>query len=257
MLFDLMKVVTWLLSPLALGGAGSVIGGYWAWRGKRKLGFWMTVSACVWLWVWSSPWFSFILGGRLERQYPPVSVAALPQADVIIVLGGGLSSPTPLTVYPELYPAADRGWHAARCFHAGKAPVILFSGVSEGPGMKEFLVDMGVPPSKVILESESKNTYENGLFTREKLKEMKARKVILVTSAWHLRRAVMTFERMGIQVIPAGCDYETLSSQGFLGPTMVMYYLPSPDFLARSTTVCKEYIGYWAYWLYFKVFRGP
>jgi uncharacterized SAM-binding protein YcdF (DUF218 family) len=193
------------------------------------------------------------LGGYLESQYPSVPVETLPRADAIVVLGGGLGSPTPYTVYPELYQGGDRGWHAARCFHAGKAPVVLFSGLGEGPGMKQFLMDLGVPATNIVLESESKNTYENGLFVRTKLKEMKASRVILVTSAWHMRRAVMAFKKLKVDVIPAGCDYEALSSRGALTPDMQMYYLPSPDVLMRSTAACKEYIGYWAYWLYFQV----
>ena len=248
--FILMKCVTWLLSPLTLGLIGVAAGAFSLARAQTRRGWALFVFAWVWLWVWSSPWAFLWAGGALERQYPSVPVAKLPQADAIVVLGGGLGSPTRQTVYPELYPGADRGWQAARCFHAGKAPVILFSGVSEGPGMRQFLNDLGVPPGKILLEAESRNTFENGVFTREKLKALKAKKVILVTSAWHLRRAVMTFRQMGVEVIPSGCDYEALSLQSWLCPMSVLYYLPSPDFLAKNSIVMKEHIGYWAYWLY-------
>lgn len=254
MLFGLMKFVTWVLSPLALGLFGVAAGAFWGSRSRgARAGWALFALAWLWLWVWASPWFFFVIGGALESQYPSVPVTTLPQADAIVVLGGGIASPTPKTVYPELYPAADRGWQAARCFHAGKAPVILFSGVAEGPGMKRFLMDLGVPADKILLESESKNTYENGLFTREKLKALKAKKVILVTSAWHLRRSVLTFRRLGVEVIPSGCDYEALSIQSWMGPATLQYYLPSPEFMARSSYIAKEHIGYWAYWLYLHV----
>ncbi|MDD4017720.1 MAG: YdcF family protein [Kiritimatiellae bacterium] len=251
MLFGLMKFVTWLLSPLALGLAGMAAGGVLAVRrDTRRMALAAYAVAFVWLWVWSSPWFFIFFGGALERQYPPAPVDVLPQADAIIVLGGGINSPTPKTVYAELYAGADRGWHAARCFHAGKAPVVLFSGVGEGPGMKQFLVDLGVPPSKIMLESESKNTYENGLFVREKLKAMGAKRVILVTSAWHLRRAVMTFEKIGVEVIPSGADYEALTAKATQTPAMMQFYLPNPDTLYKNSVIMKEYLGYWAYWLH-------
>lgn len=250
MLMALMKFATWLLSPLSLGLFGMLAGMVWVTRGKVRRGWAVFALAGLWLWSWSSPWLFMLAGGALERLYPSAPVSALPAADAIVVLGGGIGSPTPKTVYPELYPAADRGWQAARCFRAGKAPVILFSGVAEGPGMKQFLTDLGVPPDKVLLETESKNTYENGLFTREKLKALNAKKVILVTSAWHLRRSVLTFRQMGVEVVPSGCDYEALSIQGWLRPTMALYYLPSADFLAKNSFIVKEYIGYWAYWLY-------
>ena len=256
MLFGLMKFLTWLLSPFALGLAGVLAGGYWVWRDKLRRGLWALALSVVWLWVWSSPWFFILLGGALERGFPPTPVESLPRADAIVVLGGGIGAPTNLTRYPELFPGADRGWHAARCYHAGKAPVILFSGVGEGPGIKQFLTDLGVPSAKIILESESRNTYENGMFTRDKLKDMKAKKIILVTSAWHMRRSVMTFKRMGVEVIPAGADYEALTTQGMWTPKMLNYYLPTADCLSRNSAMLKEHLGYWAYWCWMKMKRG-
>lgn len=257
MLFALMKFMTWLSSPLVLGLAGILAGGYWVWRDQMRRGLWSLALSFVWLWVWASPGFLILFGGALESGYPPAPVTALPRADAIVVLGGGLASPTSLTRYAELSSGADRGWHAARCYHAGKAPVILFSGVAEGPGMKQFLTDLGVPPAKIVLETESKNTYENSLFTREKLKGMKAKRVILVTSAWHLRRAMMTFKRMGVEVIPAGTDYEALTARGSVTPKMAAYYLPNADCLNKSSAVLKEHVGYWAYRSYLLVKGNP
>lgn len=248
-----MKLLTWVLSPLALGMFGVLAGGYWVWRDKLRRGLWALAVSVVWLWVWSSPWFFVLFGGALERGFPPADVKTLPKADAIVVLGGGIGAKGIYTQYPELNSAADRGWHAARCYHAGKAPVILFSGVGEGPGMKQFLMDLGVPAAKIILESESHNTYQNGVFTREKLKEMKAKKVILVTSAWHMRRSVMTFQRIGVDVIPSGADYEALTVRSALTPRMQAYYLPSADCLAKNSAMLKEHIGYWAYWCWLKM----
>lgn len=247
MLFALMKFVTWLLSPLMLGLAGVLAGGYWVWRDQTRRGLWTLAASLVWLWIWSSPWFLILFGGALERGFPPAKVESLPRADAIVVLGGGIAPPTACTRYAELSSGADRGWHAARCYHAGKAPVILFSGVAEGPGMKQFLMDLGVPSAKIVLETESKNTFENGVFVKEKLKSLKAKRVLLVTSAWHMRRSAMTFRKMGVEVIPAGADYEALTARGSLTPKMLAYYLPSADCLNKSSAVLKEHIGYWAY----------
>ncbi len=223
------------------------------WRDNLRRGLWALAVSAVWLWVWASPWFFILFGGALERGFPPAKVETLPRTDAIVVLGGGLSAPTRLTRYAELSAGADRGWHAARCYHAGRAPVILFSGVGEGPGMKQFLTDLGVPPAKIVLEPESRNTYENGVFTREKLKAMKAKRIILVTSAWHMRRSVMTFERMGVEIVPAGADYEALTLRGTLTPRMPTYYLPNADCLNKSSAALKEHLGYWAYWCWLKV----
>lgn len=122
--------------------------------------------------------------------------------------------------------------------------------------MKQFLMGLGVPSTKIILESESRNTYENGMFTRDKLKDMKAKKVILVTSAWHMRRSMMTFRRMGVDVIPAGSDYEALQTRATLTPKMFIYYLPTADCLNKNSAMLKEHLGYWAYWCWMKTKKG-
>lgn len=91
MLFALMKFVTWLLSPLMLGLAGVLAGGYWVWRDQTRRGLWTLAASLVWLWIWSSPWFLILFGGALERGFPPAKVESLPRADAIVVLGGGIA----------------------------------------------------------------------------------------------------------------------------------------------------------------------
>ena len=258
MLFSLMKAITWFLSPLTLATVGVLLGGYWVWRDHLRRGLWALALSVVWLWVWASPWFFILIGGALERAYPPVKPESLPRADAIVVLGGGIKPPTRLTRDADLDMAADRGWYAARCFHADRAPLILFSGVSEGPGMRQFLIDLGVPAKKIVLETDSKNTHQNSLFTREKLKEIKAKRILLVTSAWHMRRSLLVFKHMGVEAVPAATDYEALSMRGLLSPSKLAYYLPTADCLDKSSAAQKEYIGYWAYrtYLIFQKFRG-
>jgi uncharacterized SAM-binding protein YcdF (DUF218 family) len=134
--------------------------------------------------------------------------------------------------------------------------LILFSGVGEGPGMRRFLIDLKVPADKIVLETDSKNTYQNSLFTREKLKEIKAKRVLLVTSAWHMRRSLLVFKHMGVEAIPAATDYEALSTRGMLSPSCLTYYLPTADCLNKSSAVQKELIGYWAYRAYLIAAKG-
>lgn len=251
----LMKIITWFLSPLAIALGGMLVSGYWIWRDKVRRGLWSLFASFLWLWIWSTPAFFLLIGMPLEKRYPPTPVKEVPTADAIVVLGGGMTSPGTHLVHPELFSGGDRGWHAARCFHAKKAPYILFSGIAEGPGMKQFLLDLGVPRDSIILESYSKNTYENGTFTRDKLKELNAKRVILITSAWHLRRAEMTFRAMDVDVIPVGTDYEAYAECQRGSYKTPANYFPSANHLHRNSTTLKEYIGYWAYKSYLLVRR--
>ena len=70
MLFNLMKFITWFLSPLTLAVFGVLLGGYWVWRDHLRRGLWALALSVVWLWVWASPWFFILIGGALERAYP-------------------------------------------------------------------------------------------------------------------------------------------------------------------------------------------
>ena len=249
----LMKFATWLLSPLAIGLFLILAGFILLWRDRRRIACTAFLLSFVWLWIWSSPWFYILIGTPLENLYPPRDVHALPKADVIIVLGGGAGAAVPPhTLQPELFSAADRGWQAARCYKAGKAPYVLFSGVSEAPGMKAFLEDLGVPAKAIILEGASRNTYENAAFTKKKLAELKAKRVILVTSAWHMRRSVAVFKRFDVEVIPFGADYEARFAKGVRTPSKLSYWLPTPEILLNNSYILKEYIGAVAYAIYGK-----
>ena len=249
----LMKFATWLMSPFAIG-LFLILAGLVFLRRERRRSAWTAFSlSFAWLWVWSSPWFYILIGTPLENLYPPQDVHSLPKADAIVVLGGGSGAAVPPhTLQPELFSAADRGWQAARCYKAGKAPVVLFSGVSEAPGMKSFLTDLGVPSKAIILEGASRNTFENASFTKKKLDELKANRVILVTSAWHMRRSVAVFKRFGVEVIPFGADYEARFSKGVRSPSKLSYWLPGPEILMSNSYIVKEYIGAVAYAIYGK-----
>jgi uncharacterized SAM-binding protein YcdF (DUF218 family) len=100
-----------------------------------------------------------------------------------------------------------------------------------------------VPDDAIVLETKARNTRENGLFSRELLQEMGAGKVLLVTSAWHMRRSEAVFGKLGIDVIPAATDsFLPQLSSGF-----PFGWLPDVDAMAVSTRCIKEWIGLGVY----------
>jgi uncharacterized SAM-binding protein YcdF (DUF218 family) len=164
------------------------------------------------LWAFSTPAVSDRLVYPLERRHPPRPLAALPTADAILVLGGTMKLPLPPREFPEVSDAADRVLHAARLHRAGKAPLVVVSGGpkptrAEAESMGWLLEQLGVPPAAVVREDTSLTTHENCVRSREVLAAADIRRVLLVTSALHMPRALATCRAAGIDAEPAPTDY--------------------------------------------------
>jgi len=101
------------------------------------------------------------------------------QADVMVVLGGGVT---------------ERPRRAAELFQSGEAPLVICSGLGDCESNQRLLVQGGVPSGAIRLECESKNTSENARFTIKLLRKLGVKKVIIVTSWYHSRRALHCFE---------------------------------------------------------------
>ena len=208
------KLVTFLISPLGTALLAGMAASWWAWRGLHQQAIRWGLAALLWLWCWSTPWVSMGLRGAMESVYPSVPVTELPAAQVIVVLGGGIE--VPQSGRPDLNQAADRMWHAARLYKAGKAPVLILSGglafaegtMSEAASMQVFLRDLGVPDAAMLLEERSVNTRENAQFTAQLMHEKGMKSLLLVTSALHMPRSVRLYEAQGLKVIPAATDHE-------------------------------------------------
>ena len=258
------KTVGFMLNPLAVGMLLVVLAGVILWRAKwschekverrRKLALGGVALAFVWFWFWGTPIVGKYMALHLEEPYPVRLAEEMPEADAILVMGGGVFG---MTNYPyaNLSEGADRAWHAARLWKAGKAPIIIPSNVGAELGDVKLLVDLGVPREAVVLENRAVNTEENAKFIRqllsERLRTKERPKVLLVTSALHMRRSVYMFEKYApdIEVIPAATDYQALPAKD--NPIVWQMFLPTINCFSTNNALIHEYIGYWGY----KVFR--
>lgn len=171
-----------------------------------------------------------------------VEVADLPHCDAVLVLGGGMALHTP-TGRPEMYAAADRVWQGARVFKAGKAPKIIVTGGGTISSTVPLLVDFGIPSSSILTFDDPRNTEEEAKRIKAELGE-KA-KIVLVTSAWHMRRALLLFRRAGLDVVPCAADYEMSVKKGL--PLEAKDFAPNADSLMRNSFAIKEYVANFAY----------
>ena len=219
-----------------------------------RRGFFLTsvVVVVAIVWLLSTPAMSGGLQSLLERQAGEVRTESLPNADVIVVLGGTLSPPTERGGEVNLSAAADRLVHAARLYKLAKAPIVLIAGGNGGEDdsmraesvhAAALLESWGVPQSAILTETESTNTYENATFTKLMLEQHHLDRVLLVTSAMHMPRALAAFRSVGIDATPAPTDFEASRRE----PTGLARWTADPGSLAVTTRVLKEFVGWIVY----------
>lgn len=205
----------------------------------------------LFLWICATPWMGDTLIRSLEERFPPQPVDSVETADAIVALGGGVGRSTPPRRHPDLYDGADRVWHAARLYKARVAPTLLVTGGAPpgvsgtaAPAMQEVLESFGVPSDSVLLESESKTTHGNALYTARICAERGIDRVVLVTSAAHMRRALASFRTTApaLDIRPVATDYQAVRD-----PFTLLSLVPSADELQLSTTAFHEYVGYLYY----------
>ncbi len=252
-MFELAKVGGYLLSPLTLAlGLWLAAGLCYALR-RRSLAVGLASIAFVGLWVASTPLLAQALLGNLQSRYPAMAAQSAPSADAIVVLGGALAGayPPQRPTY-TLGPSANRVWFAAELYRAGKAKWVVVAagnqpddeGVQvEAEAIAEMLGLIGVPKTAIRLEGSSRTTWENAANVRKVLENLRVRRVLLVTSAQHMPRAVKTFAKVwgpdaSVQIVPMSTDVIVLGHG--TDPKM---WLPSLGALQSVSKAIKEFAG--------------
>ena len=224
-MYILNKIVGWAVSPLGVGLALLAFGGILAAaKGKwsRRLGI---VALCVlfaWVWTWSTPAMQRVMGLSLEREFWSADgsvrvprVETMPECDAIVILGGGMGGNAKVSPYAEMWSGADRVWHAARAWKAGRAPIVVPTGMGCAESDAQLLLDLGVPRDCIHVEDLARNTEENARFVEQTVNSVgpaktpaAPHKILLVTSAWHMKRSLLMFQRFApaLEVVPCPTD---------------------------------------------------
>lgn len=118
----------------------------------------------------------------------------------------------------------------------------LFGGDGAGSAVHTYLIDADISPDRIIIEAKSRNTYENAVFTREIVKPEAGQRWLLITSAYHMPRAVGAFRQAGFDVIPFPVDFRTRDAGDLWRP-----FTRLGSGLERTDLAAKEWIGLIAY----------
>ena len=186
--------------------------------------------------------------GSLEQRVPEVSVAALEPFDAVFVLGGG--SELDPALEPELSPAGDRLFLAARLWHGGKARLLVTSGVSRdslgglrdgGQETRALWRSVGIPDGAILPVAEPCWNTRDEIRAYARLQSRFGwKRVGLVSSASHLPRAMALAAKAGLAVTPLGAD-----RQGRPRAFQLQQLIPQGLGFEINDRACWEYLGRW------------
>lgn len=199
---------------------------------KKRSTYYISVTSALLIYVLSIEPVKDALLTPLESKYP---VPEKFQADAIVVLGGG-SYNTGILKEDSM----KRLLTALIIHKKTGLPIILSGGAENFPDaeiMKSLLLQLGVDKRDIITEVRSRDTEENALYVQKICQQKNYNRVLLVTSAYHLPRAVYSFKKMGMDVIPYPTDFKRDLRYNLYS------FLPKMSVLNDSVKAIREYFG--------------
>lgn len=249
-----LNKIAWMILNPALSGIIILMISVILLIGKRnRVGLVFAISGLLWFYVWSISATDMLLCIPLERDYANLagygSCENFPEADAIVDLGGAMTFNT--NKFPYVQGPAGRAWQCARLWRAGRAPIVIPTGQGISETDAVLLRDLGVPESAIKVENCARNTEEHPKYLTEMLgaSETNKVKVIVVTSAWHLKRAMMMFEKYGpyIEAIPCPGEVDVYGDARWGWAR----FMPSSDIFSANVKHFHEWLG--IFW--YKYFR--
>jgi uncharacterized SAM-binding protein YcdF (DUF218 family) len=245
------KLLDFALQPLM----GVLLLIFWAWvasyRNLRAARTALGLAAALLLALgWQ--WLPEALLHPLERRYPEWPLDAPTEGFAGVIVLGGATSAAYLAndhAQPLLNEAAERMTAAVALHRQNPQLQVVFTGgegsafangPSEAVRAQRFFATMGLPPGSMVLEGQSRNTFENSIFTAQTVGIDKNRPWLLLTSAWHMPRAMGVFQAQGWNVRAYPVDFRTASTTPWSSYSF-------PDSIALWQLALHEYAGILSY----------
>lgn len=189
----------------------------------------------------------------LEERFPPFLDDGKP-VDGIVLLGGSVEASDSISrgqlVVNE---SAERLIETIRLAHrypqariliSGGGGTVFGDGAREAPIIADYFKNIGIDPARIIVEDRSRTTSENASYSRDLVKPHEGERWLLVTSAWHMPRAIGVFEKVGFAVTAYPVDFRTGGASNNYRPFAFV-----SDGLRRLDVGTKEWAGLIGYYL--------
>ena len=222
------------------------------WRKKR----WPVVAAILLLYAGSIPLVGNRLIGWLESQYPAVPVAQAGPADAVVVLGGILGPKAETGFIPNWTESVERFDAGLALWQAGQAGQLVFTGAripweqqetTEGEELRRLAVARGIAAEKILVTREIDNTATEARAVADLMKTHGWKRVILVTTGWHMPRAAYLFKRAGVACTLFPVDFRFDRTH----PVAAIDFVPKAEALMLTETALREIYGN----LFYRLFR--
>ena len=200
--------------------------------------------------IFSNSFFKLVEGSGHDDYRKPIS--AIDSADAIVVLSGMLEiNEVEDSTYIE-WGDPDRFFGGVALFKAGKAQKLVFTGgkmpwdkakKTEGEVLKEYAISNGIPSEKILVTKDVENTADEAVAVKELISSSK--RIIIVTSAYHMYRAKKIFEKQGFEVNAYKVDYKSERSKEIT----IIDFLPRAGYLKNTEIGFREIVGRFFYYL--------
>ena len=208
---------------------------------------WLMISlSCCVLLVSALPVTAHLIWKGLEQQYPPKDLEKLGSYDAVVVLSGMLSGFKYKGAFRSEWADPDRFFAGVKVLKSGKAPTLIFTrGVlpwmnvpPEGELLKTKAIEMGVNETQIILTASAFNTAEEALAVKKLMKEKGIKKILLITSSFHMLRAKLIFDSQGIYPDTFPVDFKAVGRD-----ITWLSFLPTATGFALTSDGIREFIG--------------
>lgn len=251
MFFILSKLVWFVFSPVNLAILAAAFAALLSFTRFARAARWLGLVAMAALLLMAFSPLPRLVVWPLENRFPQQDAAKGPVAG-IVVLGGAIGVARGDVVMNSAAPRMTKSVELARLhpqaklvFTGGGANLISAITNTEADGAKLLYEGLGLDSARLILEDKSRNTRENAAFTRRLVDPKPGERWLLVTSAWHMPRAIGVFRKAGFDVEAFPVDYLTTDHPSeFIRP-----YGRAPRGLEIADNGFKEWAGLLAYWL--------